>query len=148
MTAITELVTAVEARISSGTLLQLTEWDNPDATTVNSSRLTAAATDAITKFTARKITYDQNQAEHVAIGVMLTRCLLQKNQGGVTPQQVQDDYKECLESLDHIREGMAMKGGSKRGWSSYTSRADDAGSRFPRSVMDKVRQPPKNPRNY
>lgn len=147
MTAVTELVTAVEARYSSQTLIGLTAWDDASAVAVDTTRLTNAATDAIAKFTSRQITYDKDQAEHVDIGVTLVKAILQKRQGGVAPPEVQEDYKEAIEAIDRMREKVSQKLGNKRGWASYTSTANDHGSRFPNRVMDVVRTPPRNPRN-
>ena len=146
MSDATELRTAVEARIPSARLLQLTAWDDASAIAVNTTRLDAACADAIAKFRQRGIGYDSAQSEHVEVGVTLVYTVLQKR-AGAAPPQVHEEYREALKQLDDVRARASANLGSQRGWASFTARADDACARFPRATMDLVRKPPTNPKD-
>jgi hypothetical protein len=68
---------AVTARVSNARLVQLTNPDNPQATTVDAARLSAAATDAQADMLRESgRTYDDTNAVHVSMGVLGVICRL------------------------------------------------------------------------
>ena len=65
------LTTAVSARFRTQLLVQLTNQNDPTATSANSTVLGAAATDAAADFlTYTGTTYDETNAQHVRIAVL------------------------------------------------------------------------------
>lgn len=144
MTAVSDLKTAVEARISAQALTGLTQWDDPTATSANDSRLSAACTDAVAFFRNRGVTYD-NTDEHVALGVRLVKSLLVSYQG-VVSAAAKEEWSEIMLMLDRIRDRAATKG--SRGGTGFPAHADQAAltsRRFGPPIMDLVRKPPTNP---
>lgn len=72
----------VKSRYSNQRLVELTNPGNPNAATIDGTRLTLAATDARQEFELMTATaFDINDATHVAIVVEGVLCYLMKRTG-------------------------------------------------------------------
>lgn len=147
MSSASELLTAVKLRYKTATLIQLTQWDTPSATTVDDDFLLTACGDVINTFTLRQLQYDSTFPPHVTLATKMIKPQLQYNQGGAVPDQVQISYADCLATIDRLREKAVNSGGKQAGYAPYSAKANDNASRFPNRVMSLTRQPPSNPRN-
>ena len=93
MTAASELVTAYQARFSGHVQRQRSRQDDPaNAGSVDTTKLTTAATDAIQQFQWRSgVAYDSTSDFHVQVGVNLMEYVLLR-------------YSRAYESADRLLE--------------------------------------------
>lgn len=90
------LTDEVQDRLSSQRLIELTNPQAPNATSIDSTRLARAATDAQALFGVHcGLAYDNTKAVHVAVAVDLVVSLLQKRMGKISEQA----WEQVLEAL-------------------------------------------------
>jgi hypothetical protein len=97
----------VQTRISAARLVQLTNPDRPAATTLDSTRLAAAARDAEAELKAKTgITYDDTDAYHQAVGTDGVICVLQRRAGKYAEP-------ECVQFSDALKNGFPSGTGAR-----------------------------------
>ena len=95
----------VEDRYSDQYLINLTNPQNPSATTVNTALLILAATDVQGAFeTYAQVVYDDTEAQHVEIGVsmVIAKLKMYSGQGGGDALAEHDRSIERLKDLSRV----------------------------------------------
>lgn len=109
--ALTDLALAVSERISSDRLIQLTNPDSKNASTINETKITIAATDTKSKFKILTgVDYDNTNTDHIAFAVEGVIILLMKWAGRET-STVEAMISEWESKLGQFR---LTAGGNKR----------------------------------
>lgn len=93
----------VTSRVSAAKLVSLTNPDDTTATSVNSTRLGLAATDAAADFEVHaQVVYDGTDARHVRIGVARVVALLTERKGDGGAAKMLADTKQMLVDLSRV----------------------------------------------
>lgn len=95
-----DLATEVQNRYSAEKLIQLTNPDLPNASSVDSTRLANAVLDVIADFDIiANTTFDQTDTRHIAVGCEGVILKLQMRQLNVDPSDLRKQWNEMLEAL-------------------------------------------------
>lgn len=91
---------AVQARYSVEKMVQLTNPDVPNATTVDTTRLLAACDDVIADFDlVANTTFDDTDSRHVKVAIEGVILTLQMRQLNVDPSELREQWDNMLERL-------------------------------------------------